>query len=562
MEIDVKELALKSRDLKLLYVEDDKAIQASILKILKHYFLDITTAYNGQEGLEKFNNGSFDLILSDINMPKLNGLEMLSEIRKKNSTIPVLLLSAHNDAEYFVQAIELDVDGYILKPLVYEQFLKALFKVVQKINLLAMNENYQKHLEYEVKKQNEELFNKLHIDSLTGLGSRYAFFEDISILTIPTIFLIDINKFKVINEVYGYSIGSYVLEKFAETIHEMVEERACRAYRLSADEFALVASVNPIEPIQHTILLEHFFQKLNTVKILVDQNRIKIDVCIALSVVEKDGYECAKIALSYAKKHHKSYIVYSEDIDYRKESCKTLECRDQISSALEENRVTSLYQPILNVHNEIVMYETLMRLKDKKTQTYLLPAYFLEVAKKDELYNKLSSFTIFKTLELLATTDTTLSINFSFLDIKNNELLQRIEEFFSLHVTVASRCIFELKESENVNMYIIKGFVQRFKNYGVNIAVDNFGIGVPSFEYILEIEPEYLKIDASLIENIDTDSRAYALVTAIVQFSHKLGIKVIAVGVHSKSIFEMLKTLDVDAFQGFYFSKAVERNAI
>lgn len=176
MSIDIKELYLMSKDLKLLYVEDDANTRKTTLDFLLNFFQDITVAVDGQDALNKFNTKEFDLILSDINMPNLNGLEMIKIIRETNENMPILMLSAHNDSKYFLQAIELDVDGYILKPLIYRQFLKVIYKLVKKIRAFAIAKDYQKNLESELQERNEEIIHKLHFDDLTNLLSRYSFF--------------------------------------------------------------------------------------------------------------------------------------------------------------------------------------------------------------------------------------------------------------------------------------------------------------------------------------------------------------------------------------------------
>lgn len=138
-------------------------------------------------------------------------------------------------------------------------------------------------------------------------------------------------------------------------------------------------------------------------------------------------------------------------------------------------------------------------------------------------------------------------------------LFTKIEEYFITHSGVGQRAVFEITETESIENYDdVKSFIKRFREYGVKIAIDDFGTGFSNFEYILEIEPDYLKIDGSLVKDIDTNSRSYTLVEAIVQFSHRLGIKVIAEFVHSQTIFIMLKDLGVDEYQGFYFSEPLE----
>ena len=114
-----------SSSLKLLYVEDNKSTRESTLEFLEDFFDDIETAVDGEDGLEEFNTTEkqFDIILSDINMPKLNGIQMAEQIRAQNNNIVILFLSAHNETEYFMQSLKLGIDGYILKPLSTEQFL-------------------------------------------------------------------------------------------------------------------------------------------------------------------------------------------------------------------------------------------------------------------------------------------------------------------------------------------------------------------------------------------------------------------------------------------------------
>jgi EAL domain-containing protein (putative c-di-GMP-specific phosphodiesterase class I) len=90
---------------------------------------------------------------------------------------------------------------------------------------------------------------------------------------------------------------------------------------------------------------------------------------------------------------------------------------------------------------------------------------------------------------------------------------------------------------------------------GVKIAIDDFGTGYSNFSYLLKLRPDYIKIDGSLIKHIDTDDNSIAIVSAILAFSKKLGIKTIAEYVHSKEVYEKCKELGIDEFQGFYLGE-------
>lgn len=555
MSAALNTLIQSTKKLKLLYVEDKEETRISTLKFLSHFFYDIAVALDGKDAVDTFFSDKYDIILSDINMPVLNGIEMLETIREYDSEVPIIFLSAYSDSEYFLRSIELGVDYFIVKPIEQEQFITGIRKVVEKIELKKQNKLYQERLEDEVAKRTAQLEHKLHYDELTGLQNRFSFFEHLHKSQLNVLFLVDIDKFKVINEVYGNSVGTKVLCEFSKFLSTMVIE-TCSIYRLSADEFAVLDSAEYIDLQKYEKYLDTFFRELKDFRVNVDDNSISLDVSIGICTSQDDIFEKAEIALEYAKVHKKHYVMYSAHIDKRKEQSETLKTIDMIKEAIDENRVVPVYQPIVNKDGEVIKYETLMRLQNREDSTLITPYYFLDVAIKARLYPQLSSMVIFEALRIIDTTQNIISINFNYSDIVNKSFINELEAFFTLSPDIGKRSVFEIVESENIQSYDdMKKFISRFRKYGVKIAIDDFGTGFSNFEYILEIRPDYLKIDGSLIKNIDTDVRSHTLVQAIIEFSHKLGITVIAEYVHSKKIFDMLKVLDVDEYQGFYFSE-------
>ncbi|MEA3455254.1 MAG: EAL domain-containing protein [Campylobacterota bacterium] len=133
--IEIEKLARQSRNIKLLYVEDNDETRESISLILEEFFQDIIIAVDGEEGLEKFKNSDVNLIITDINMPRLNGLEMIEKIRETDKSIAILIFSAYTESNFFVSSIKMGVDGYLLKPFDLEQFAGALNNVIGKIQL-------------------------------------------------------------------------------------------------------------------------------------------------------------------------------------------------------------------------------------------------------------------------------------------------------------------------------------------------------------------------------------------------------------------------------------------
>lgn len=143
-----------TRDLRVLYIEDNFDVREQTLKMLNIFFKTITIAENGAQGLEvyktnsKYESSSFHLIITDIEMPVVDGISMINSIRKLDKNIPILIFSAHSNTDYFLKTINAGVDGYILKPYNIEQISNSLMNIVEK-NKLSNTNDHIIHLENE-----------------------------------------------------------------------------------------------------------------------------------------------------------------------------------------------------------------------------------------------------------------------------------------------------------------------------------------------------------------------------------------------------------------------------
>lgn len=556
MDIDIKNLRTHCKKLRLLYVEDDERARESTLKLLKRFFDDITVAEDGEDGLRLFTQGDFDLIISDINMPKMNGIEMLKEIRKISKDVPFLLLSAYAESDYFTESISLGVSYFIIKPVQEQQFREALSNVVQTIEFKELSKQYKEKLESELEKRTKEIVYKLYNDELTNLKSRYAFFEDKKSYKQAVVYLVDIDKFHVINDIFGHEIGNKVLKDFGMIVKTFAKNFGANSYRLSGDEFTLMKEEDHLDIEANEDILKKLFELIKNTEFNYDNESIKPNVRIGIAFGNKYLYEHASIALDYAKAHKKDYFFYSSENDRTVEQKRMIEERYTIQSAIDNEGIVAVYQPIVDTNGNISKYETLMRIKNSNNDELIAPIYFLSTAIKTGLYDTLSINVIKQGLELTKNTQHALSFNFTYRDIINTKFLDEIETFFKEIPEVGSRVVFEITENESMDSYeVVKNFINRFRNYGVRIAIDDFGSGFSNFNYILEMEPDFLKIDGSLIKDIDTNEKSLALTEGIINFSNRLGINIIAEFVHNEKIFLMLKDLGVHEFQGFYFSE-------
>ncbi len=124
-----------SKDLRLLFVENDASTRELMLLILRDYFDTIITAKDGLEGLHRFYEGNLDLIITDISMPQIDGIEMIQNIRENNPSMPIIVLSAYHDPLYILHTIRYNISGYIIKPAHRHQVQQEINKAVKLIRL-------------------------------------------------------------------------------------------------------------------------------------------------------------------------------------------------------------------------------------------------------------------------------------------------------------------------------------------------------------------------------------------------------------------------------------------
>ena len=161
--ISPKELKEAAQGITVLYVEDDRELRENTRRLLATFFMEVDTAENGKEGLDKYQKGSYDLIITDINMPVMNGVKMVEHIRLLDSKQIILVISAHDESRYLVELINLGVDNFVMKPLDIKQFLSALDKAIKMIKYAEMEEEYTRNLEETVEQRTRELSEALTI---------------------------------------------------------------------------------------------------------------------------------------------------------------------------------------------------------------------------------------------------------------------------------------------------------------------------------------------------------------------------------------------------------------
>lgn len=643
-----------AKQLRILYVEDDDASRELFQSILEEYFGNVTFACDGQDGLTLFQKEGFNLIITDINMPKMNGFEMIKRIRQKNDDIPVLILSAYSDTHHFIQAIELHVSGYILKPVQIEQMECEFSRIVKNISLQQelkerqylleqyqqivdaslivsktdingiitySNDNFSRISEY----SKEELIGKSHniirhtdnpkelyhdlwhtisvekklwtgviknrkksggsyyvksyikpiLDTNGNILEYIALRNDITEIMNPRKQLRDILKaipdplllymkldeFAIVTELFEHDIIEMIEKKLAQKIaqHLPFALSEPKVFQLGEGEFASVLDARVLQNNQEKEL-QKIHDMLHSIKkevINLGEFEYSVSLVASISCGNDKLIENAKLGITKVLQEGGCLLVANDLVDQEEALIqKNMQTLVMIQKALEHDRIISYFQPIVdNQTRQTVKYESLVRLVDQNGKV-IPPFFFLDTAKKGRYYTHITKKVIQNSFEALHKIKHEISINVSALDIENMEISHYILELLEKNRKDASRLVFELLEDENVkNIQTIIGFIKKVKSFGVKIAIDDFGSGYSNYERLLEYQPDILKIDGSLVRNIQTDDYSLSIVKSIVTFAKEQHFQTVAEFVENEEIFKILKNLGVDFSQGFYFSK-------
>lgn len=184
---DIKELQKVASSLNILYVEDDEDIAKTIISYLSKLFKEVVYAANGKEGLELYQQAQYDIVITDINMPEMSGLEMATKIKEINNKQNIIIISAYSDVKNFVTSIKLGIDGYIIKPTKYAEMNGILYKLSLKIKNSYennINEEQQKFLMDHIRQKNillrqyTDVIDKVAIVSKTDLRGKIIYAND------------------------------------------------------------------------------------------------------------------------------------------------------------------------------------------------------------------------------------------------------------------------------------------------------------------------------------------------------------------------------------------------
>ncbi len=415
-------------------------------------------------------------------------------------------------------------------------------------------------------------------DQLTGLYNRHRFQEELErTLALAqrhddygVLLLIDLDRFKNINDTYGHEAGDIYLKAVAE-VFKITLRTTDVISRLGGDEFAII--MHNLTPKQAQKKVKELIDNINDLRVSYRGAILQASMSVGMVSYPLEGKDsssivtAADLAMYRAKEMGRNRVFVDDSGDISagaQEARLQLEWLDRLRDSLNNDDFEVFFQPMIPTHVEdMPIYESLIRVRDERGKIGE-PSLFIKAAEHYGIVQQLDRQVIQRVIKHLSELkeqrglEATASINISGMSLGVPEILVSLREGLRKYKNVnPNKIIIEVTETAAVrSMEEAQSFVNELKEIGCNFALDDFGVGFSSFSYIKHLDIDYLKLDGSYIQHLDKSREDQLFVQSLVSLAKGLGIKTIAEFVETKEVMDLLKDFGVDYIQGYYISKA------
>ncbi len=416
-----------------------------------------------------------------------------------------------------------------------------------------------------------------HHDSLTGLGNRTHFrlaldgrlaaharsTNDVG----TAVLLLDLDRFKDVNDTLGHPVGDRLLRKVAERITELVPVGSVVA-RLGGDEFAVLLPDGGEDGVEVAQAVRAGLSQ----PYVVQSTSLEVGASIGVAVLGEDGEDAstvlqhADVAMYAAKRLAQGVARYAAEDD--RSSVDQLAMAGDLRRGLESGQVEMHLQPQSHPSGRpLVSFEALARW-NHPTRGLVMPDDFIPLAEQTGLINQLTYVALSGALTACATwrsrwPDVGVAVNLSPRQLLDPELPPAIAALLQQHPVAPRLLTLEITEgSLLVDSTAAARALAQLRELGVRLSIDDFGTGYSALAYLQRLPIDELKIDKSFVLAMTTDDSARAIVRAIIDLAHTLGLSVVAEGVEDEATRALLAGFGCDLVQGFWLSQPLSPQAL
>ena len=590
---------------RLLIVDDISDNRTILTRRFQRRGFDVVEAECGLTAIELIDKESFDLVLLDVMMPGMDGIETLKRIRSGNSAseLPVIMVTAKSESTNIVDALELGANDYVTKPV---DFAVALARVNTQISrkravervalaneeLRKVNEGLERRVEertsrlidanqrlkVEIADREESQARSQYLayhDSLTGLGNRLLFKEqleealkDVSVASHPlAVLFLDLDGFKAVNDTLGHSIGDLLLKSVATKLRDILP-RTDRIARLGGDEFAIL-QISAAQPGSSIALAEKIIEVVGQPN-SIDGHDVTVGASVGIAVARpgdintENFLKSADLAMYSAKSDGRgTYRMFDPEMDAIVQARRLLE-RD-MRTALAQDGFRLFYQPLVNLQTKkVTAFEALMRWQHPE-RGMVPPSDFIPVAEEMGLIVQLGEWALRQACAEATEwpDEVCVSVNLSPLQFSKGNLVSSVMSALASAGLPASRLELEITESvllekSERNITILN----QLRDLGVRISMDDFGTGYSSIGYLRSFPFDKIKIDQSFVRDLLVDEGSLAIVRAIAGLGVSFGMITTAEGVETEEQMRCLNLEGCIEVQGYLYSRPVPADEI
>ena len=428
------------------------------------------------------------------------------------------------------------------------------------------------HLENVIDKKDmaeKSLHYLAYHDELTGLPNKNLLINRInqSIKTSArdnqkmAILFLDLDRFKNINDSLGHNIGDILIKKVSSRLHKILRSRDTLA-RNGGDEFVVV-----LERLENVDVAIHVAKKIInslTETFEIQAHKIHIGTSVGISIYPADGKTSSILLRNADTAMYKAKKSGGNQLQFYDESMSNqlrdrLELENELHSALKKDEFYLVYQPQINcLTGKTTGFETLLRWSNT-SYGEIGPDRFVPLLEETGLIYSVGEWVVIQVIDFIRThpiKNVTYSINLSVLQFNNYKFIDFVRNEIDKAGVDPSQIEFEITESLLINDFDkTKDFLSELHSLGCSIALDDFGTGYTSMSYLARLPIDVIKIDKSLVRNINKHNNLKSIVKAIVTMSKSLGMKNIFEGVETKEELSVIKSMKGNIIQGFLFSK-------
>ncbi len=409
--------------------------------------------------------------------------------------------------------------------------------------------------------------------TVAGLIRHFAFDETTGMPTrnilkyIPrnnaTFAILHLASLEDIRSMFGYDVAESAMSFVSEHLKLLESDYHFSTYRLKGNEFGLLFRGNGSEPATF-FTMESLSKIISAKEFAYDDMRIRLSFVIGFDEhMDEDQLLCmrddflfkADIALKEGIRNKSAVMKYSKDQNVRESAGKNLANYSILVRNIEECALKALFQPIIDVSTGLVAWhEALVRIRTG-TGEYVSPVEYLDLCSSTGLSRDIAFFMIEQAFDMIARTDSPVSVNMARSDIVDDRMRSMIVTR-AKKITGRGRFIVELLESEKYGSEIkLADAIRELRSHGVLLAIDDFGSGYSNLVNFIDLEVDIIKIDGELIKRAETDHKLKAFIAGTVRFCANSGIRTVAEHVDTPELAAYLKSEGVDFFQGYLFGK-------